>query len=127
MEDRLQQGLAWLTDRLQQFASRPVTYRRGAAAVVVSATAGRTTGESTDSQGLRIQTEVRDWLIPTASLVLEGSPVLPERGDRIEESTGREIVVFEVVPLGSEPPYRYCDPCRTLLRIHVREMDRESL
>jgi len=111
MEDRLQQGLAWLTDRLQQFASRPVTYRRGAAAVVVSATAGRTTGESTDSQGLRIQTEVR----------------LPERGDRIEESTGREIVVFEVVPLGSEPPYRYCDPCRTLLRIHVREMERESL
>jgi len=125
--DLLHQGAAWLTAQLQQFASRQVTYRRGETSVVVQATAARTTGESTDTQGLRIQTEVRDWLIPTKSLVLGGTPILPERGDRIEEQTDEEVVVFEVVPVGSEPPYRYCDPFRTLLRIHVREIDRENL
>jgi hypothetical protein len=127
MSDLLHRGAAWLTCQLQQFASRPIVYCRGLASIPVLATPARTRGETSDTQGLRIQTEIRDWLVPTASLKLAGDAILPERGDRIQERTATELVVYEVVPLGSEPPWRYCDPSRTMLRIHVREMDRESL
>lgn len=126
MPDLLQRGLLWLTNQLQSHASRRVTYRRGALSVVVQATAGSTKFEQTDAEGLQLVSEVRDWLIPTAALVLAGVPTLPERGDRIEDSDLRGRHQFEVVPVGGEPPYRYCDPDRQLLRIHVREIDCET-
>jgi hypothetical protein len=127
MTDLLQRGAAWLTGQLQAHASRPVTYLRGAQSVVVQATLGKSEFEQTDAQGFKTISEVRDWLIPTADLVLGGTTVLPERGDQIQESADDGTHLYEVVPVGGEPPYRYSDPYRRLLRIHVREIDRETL
>jgi hypothetical protein len=125
--DLLQTGLTWLAGRLHEQVSRPVTYERGADSVVLQATPGKTEFEQTDAQGFRMVSEVRDWLIPATDLVLAGIVTLPERGDRIRETDGDTVHVYEVVPVGGAPPYRFTDPYRTLLRVHVREIDTEEV
>jgi len=125
--DLLQTGLSWLAGQLHEHASRPVIYERGTNSVVVQATPGKTEFEQTDAQGFKTVSEVRDWLIPTTELVLANVLTLPERGDRIRETEGDVVHVYEVVPVGGEPPYRFTDPYRTLLRVHVREIDLEAV
>jgi hypothetical protein len=123
----LQAGLTWLADQLKQQASRSVTYGRGADSVVVQATPGKTQFEQADAHGLKTISETRDYLIQAADLVIGGIPILPERGDQIRDTYGETVHVFEVTPVGNEPPYRFADPYRTVLRIHVREIDTEAL
>ncbi|MBI3866814.1 MAG: hypothetical protein HY290_33460 [Planctomycetia bacterium] len=126
MSDLLQSGLAWLAQKLKQHASRQVTYERGVNSVVLLATPAKTQFEQSDTSGLKVDSEIRDFLIAPADLVLAGEMVLPERGDLIRESDGSTLHLFEVVPVGGEPPYRYTDPYRNLFRIHVREIDTEQ-
>lgn len=64
----------------------------------------------------------RDYLIPADALVYGGSAFLPARGDRITETIGGSAVTFEVMSLPGEPEWRYSDPGRTLLRVHVKEV-----
>jgi hypothetical protein len=127
MADMLQAGTAWLAGKLRQHVSRQVVYERGTDSVVVQATPGKTEFEQTDAQGFKTVSEVRDWLIPATELVLADVLTLPERGDRIRETEGDVVHVYEVVPVGGEPPYRFTDPYRTLLRVHVREIDTETV
>ena len=65
-----------------------------------------------------IRTEVRDYLIDTADLVLAGQLALPERGDRIEEIEAGKKFTYEVMTLGTEPHWRYSDAYRKTLRVH---------
>lgn len=127
MADLLQAGLAWLGSQLKQHASRTVTYVRGNDSVPVQATPAKTEFEQADTHGFKIDSEIRDFLIAAADLVLNGVVVLPERGDLIQDTDSTTVHVFEVVPIGNEPPYRYSDPYRLMLRIHVREIDTESV
>jgi hypothetical protein len=125
--DLLETGLAWLGDQLKQHASRSVTYVRGTDSVVVQATPGKTEFEQADAHGLKTISETRDYLIQVADLVVAGVQILPERGDQIRDTYGETVHVFEATPVGSEPPFRFADPYRTVLRIHVREIDTEAL
>jgi hypothetical protein len=120
VSDLLDKGSAWLESQRKKHATREVTYRRGANAVVVKATIGRTLFEQDDGAGVIIRTQVRDYLIDTADLVLAGQPTLPEKGDRVEETDAGKKYVYEVLPLGSEPHWRYSDPYRRTLRIHTK-------
>lgn len=126
MADLLEWGQGWLGEKLQQHASRPVTYVRGPLSAVVPATLGKSQFEQIDTHGFKTVTEVRDYLIPTALLVLGGAATLPERGDLIRDRYGDTVHVFEVISIGNEPHYRFTDPYRGRLRIHVREMDTEA-
>ena len=120
MTDLLQTGSDWLADQLKTNASREVTYRRSVASVAVQATIGRTIFETDDGSGLIVKSEVRDYLIQTAELLLAGDPVEPAKGDRIEEVDGTVTYIYEVASVGTEPCWRYSDPYRKLLRIHTR-------
>lgn len=93
---------------------------------MVPATPGKSEFEQTDTHGFKTVTEVRDYLIPTASLAFAGVSTLPERGDLIRDIYGDVVHVFEVVSVGNEPHYWFSDPYRTMLRIHVREIDSEE-
>jgi hypothetical protein len=126
MTDLLDKGSAWLEGQRKKHATREVTYRRGANAVVVKATIGRTVFEQDDGAGVIIRTQVRDYLIDTADLVLAGQPTLPEKGDRVEETDAGKKYVYEVLPLGSEPHWRYSDPYRRTLRIHTKLVGTEE-
>ena len=58
-------------------------------AIAVQATIGRTLLKLEDGYGgVQMQWTDRDFLIPAADLVLGGSTVTPQRGDRINETVG---------------------------------------
>lgn len=121
MADLLEGGQAWLANQMQKFASRSVVYHRGANNVAVQATIGRTLLKLDDGYGgVRMEWTDRDFLIPSANLVLNSVAVTPEPGDRITETVGLNTSVFEVMAYGGEPPWRYSDPFGKLLRIHTK-------
>jgi len=123
MLDLLHFGSDWLADQLKAHASRPVVYRRGAQQATVQATIGRTLLRLDDGYGgVRMEWTDRDFLIHAADLVLGGLVTLPQRGDQIRETQGGRTVVYEVMAPGKEPPWRWSDVFRKVLRIHVKQI-----
>ncbi len=122
MADLLEQSSAWLDGQRKKFLAKTVTYCRGQAEAVVLATVGRTTFEVEDSTGVAERLESRDFIITATDLVLNGTTVLPERGDRIEETAGNRTLVYELVGPGQEPCWRWSDPYRLALRIHTKQV-----
>ena len=123
MADLLQQANDWLASQRKAHASQSVTYRRGTDSVVVSASIGSTRFEQEDRDGLVVRSQVRDYLIDVADLVLSGGAIEPEVGDLIEETVGSQTHVYQVLPLGGEPAWRYSDPYRKTYRIHTKRVD----
>jgi len=120
--DLLQRASAWL-DRVRKASlAHTVTYRRGDQSVDVPATVGRTEFEAVDASGSLERVESRDFLILAADLVLGGAAVLPEPGDRIEETQDAVTCVYEVMAPAREPCWRWSDPYRRTLRIHTKEV-----
>lgn len=105
--------------------TRTVVYQRGADAVEIAATIGRTEFEQVDEHGVVQRLQSRDFLVRAADLVLAGAPTLPKAGDRIRETVGAQTFVYEVMAPGNEPPWRYSDPYRKALRIHTKHVATE--
>lgn len=123
MSDRLGQGAAWLSAQRHAHATRPVLYERDGALLPLQATVGRTLFEETDNYGVVHPIESRDYLIRSADLVLAGQPAVPRAGDRLRESLGGAVHVYEVMAFGGAPPWRYSDSVRATLRIHTRHVE----
>jgi hypothetical protein len=124
--DLLEFGSRWLDAQRHTHLTREIMYRRGIHSVTLRATVGRTQFELSDGLGTVLETQVRDYLIRAQDLVLNGRPTLPERGDRIEEAQDQLTFIYEVLPLGDEPAWRYSDPYRQTFRIHTRQVDLEE-
>ena len=128
MGDLLQIGSNWLTEQLQKHASRQVVYVRSAEQATVRATIGRTLLKLDDGYGgVRLEWTDRDFLIQAVDLVLGSATITPKRGDRIRETLGVTTYVYEVMAPGSEPPWRWSDVYRQLLRIHTKQIGTEEL
>jgi hypothetical protein len=125
MTDVLEKGLAWLDDQRHTHMTRTVVYQRGADAVEIAATIGRTEFEQVDDFGVVQKVQSRDFLVRAADLMLAGAPTLPKAGDRIREAVGAQTFVYEVMAPGNEPPWRYSDPYRKALRIHTKHVATE--
>ena len=128
MTDILRKASAFLEKLRHTTATSPVTYRRGDRAVYdVPATIGRTEYQQDDGAGVITRAESRDFLILACDLVFDGMPALPEPGDRIEETQGGTLFVYEVLPVGGmQPHYRYSDPYRQTLRVHTKLIGEEA-
>jgi len=124
--DLLAQSSAWLEAKRHALRTVTVTYVRGAATVVLPATIGRTVFEQQGQYGVLERTESRDFLVRAEDLVLEGIVTLPERGDRVRETDGGKVFVYEVMAPGQEPHFGYSDPYRRTLRIHTKQVDLEE-
>jgi len=128
VSDVLQHGLDWLQGRRREHLSRTVTYRRGADSVEVAATVGETAFRLTEDYGAQVRVVRRDYLIAADDLVLGGQQVLPQAGDRTEETDGDQVFIYEVMgPGGGEPDWRYSDPYRRTLRIHTKHVATEAV
>jgi hypothetical protein len=126
--DMIAAGMDWLTGQLQVAASRPVVYRRGVAEIPLCAAFGRTKLMLGNGLGaVRIEWTDRDFLIPTASLVLAGQPIRPQRGDRIVTTDGATTETFEVLPYADEPHWRWSDPYKRMMRVHTRRIKTEAV
>jgi hypothetical protein len=123
--DLLDRGVAFLDAQRHQHLSRPVLYRRGTDEKEVQATIGRTEFEQADDAGLIHRVESRDFLVRTADLDLGAGPILPRAGDQVRETVGLSVFVYEVNAPGGQPPFRYSDPYRRVLRIHTKHIATE--
>ena len=126
MTDMLRDGQAWLAEKLKTHASRLVTYQRDDAEAELPATIGRSFYEQDDGEGIVTRSQVRDFLIDTADLLLSPIGSLPKRGDWILETEDGTTFTYEVMSLGGEPAWRYSDPFRLKLRIHTKLIDTEE-
>jgi hypothetical protein len=125
----LDHGSAFLNDQRHRHLSRTVLYRRGAEEKEVQATIGKTEFEQADDAGLIHRVESRDFLIRTTDLDLGTGPTLPRAGDQVRETSGSQVFVYEVnAPggAGGQPPFRYSDPYRRVLRVHTKHIGTES-
>ena len=119
----IQEGLDWLEEQRKVHLKRTVTYHRGAFSVEIDATVGATRFEVDDGYGTVVEQEIRDYILASSDLVLDGEQVLPQRGDEIREVRGGVTYVYEVMDMGPERPYRFCDPAGKTLRIHTKHVD----
>jgi len=126
MADLLQRASAWLEDQRTKHLTQSVVYQRGTDTIEVLATIGSTVFQIDDGAGGVLRIEARDYLISAADLVLAGNPVVPQRGDQIRETQGRQVFVYEVIRPGDEPCWRWSDAYRQTLRIHTKQVDLEA-
>ena len=126
MADLLEHGAAFLDDQRHRHMSRTVAYKRGAEAKEVLATIGKTEFEQADDAGLIHRVESRDFLVRAADMDLGSGPTLPRAGDQVRETIGTQVFVYEVNAPGGQPPLRYSDPYRRVLRIHTKHIGTET-
>jgi len=124
--DLLQQGAAWLEAMRHRHASRPVVYQRGAESLALNATVGRSVFQVVAADGVVEQVERRDYLVRAADLVLGGAATEPQVGDRIRETVGGNVHVYEVMGAGQEKHFRKSDSDGLTLRIHTAHVDTEQ-
>lgn len=120
MTDLLSKGSEWLESQRTEHMTRLVAYQRGTASVELPATVGRTLFRIDKGYGVQEHYESRDYLVLAGDLILGGAPVLPKAGDRVRETDGGKVFVYEVMAPGNEPAWRYSDPYRQTLRIHTK-------
>jgi hypothetical protein len=123
----LQQASDWLEDQRTRHAARTIEFVRGSWSAELPASIGKTTFEVDDGYGVLVRHESRDFLVLAADLVLDGVPALPQRGDRIRETQGGQVFVYEVAAPGKEPCWRYSDAYRKTLRIHTKQVQVENV
>jgi hypothetical protein len=123
--DLLDRGAAFLESQRHQHMTRSVFYRRGTDEKEVQATIGKTEFEQADDAGLIHRVESRDFLVRTEDLDLGAGPILPRAGDQVREVVGLSVFVYEVNAPGGQPPFRYSDPYRRVLRIHTKHIATE--
>lgn len=126
MGDMLDRGAAFLDDQRHKHLTRLVTYRRGAEAKEVLATVGKTEFEQADDAGLIHRIESRDFLVRAADMDIGSGRTLPRAGDQVRETVDGTVMVYEVNAPGGQPPFRYSDPYRRVLRIHTKHIGTET-
>ena len=126
MADIIEGASAWLDAQRLKFMSRTVGYHRGDDSVDVRAAIGKSVFEIVDSYGVMERVESRDYLVPAADLVLDDETTLPARGDRVKETDGAVVFVYEVMAPGNEPHFIFSDPYRKTLRIHTKFIGTED-
>lgn len=126
MVDLFERGAAFLDDQRHRHMSRAVVYRRGADEKEVQATIGRTEFEQADDAGLIHRVESRDYLVRAADLDLGAGPIQPRAGDQVREQVGTQVLVYEVNAPGGQPPWRFSDPYRGVMRVHTKFVGTES-
>ena len=87
-------------DLLDEVFGGSVTLQRGATTTAAfTASWDLQEYELVDQRGVVTVFQSRDYLLPKASVVINGSTITPRAGDRILDSDG----VFELLPVGDRP------------------------
>ena len=126
MRDMLERASDWLDAMRLEHMSGWAVYARGEDSVDVRAAIGKSVFEIVDAYGVMERVESRDYLVPASDLVLDDEVTLPARGDRIKETDGEKVFVYEVMAPGSEPHFIFSDPYRKTLRIHTKFIGTEA-
>lgn len=127
MSNILKSGMAYLTQQMLLHASETIVYSRGNDSVEVQAVLGKKLLKIDDGQGgFRIEVTDLDVLVAADDLVLASERVTPQRGDLVLLTTDYDTQTFEVLPIGSEPAWRWSDPFQSMFRIHAKHIDTDQ-
>lgn len=123
----LQYGVEAATAAIDDSCGRSVTYHRGAASVVVTATQGERPYERTDRDGFLMLQKLTDWLIEASALVISGDVITPARGDTIVWVTpAGETRTYELIPIDDSPEYYTQEAEGKRLRVHSQLIESEA-
>ena len=121
MGNMLNEGREWLTNELAANAATLVEYVRGESSIEdLTTTVGRSIFDEEDARGNLITVETRDYLVKTGLLLMDAMQIYPMEGDLIIETQDARAYTYRVLPIGSEPCYRFTDAGRFQLRIHTK-------
>ncbi len=115
----------FLMPTLKAFASQEVIYTRGDQSVTVAATYGQKLLRAHDQFGaIRIEWTDLDFIIDASDLHFEDEVLItPQRGDQIFVAVDSgDIQVYEVLPFGNDPPWRWSGTNDLLYRIHTKNV-----
>jgi hypothetical protein len=118
-------AMTWPRGTLQTAAPHTATYTDASSGLTVSLTVwlGRTAFSSNAPNGARLEWGELDVMIRADELLISGSMISPARGDRIALTLNGVAVTLELfTPSTGEPPWRWSDPQRELLRIHCKRV-----
>lgn len=117
-----------LLPTLMQNAADLVTYARGYDSVDVLAVYGQKLLKTHDQfGGIRMEWTDLDFIIVAADLHFgDGVPLTPARGDLVYTTVAAGVQVYEVLPFGNDPPWRWSDPYNLMYRIHTKHIDTEQ-
>lgn len=123
MTNRLQDGAAWLAGKIKDFAGVACVYYRGADSVSVTGTINDKLYETVDDQGFTTQTKITDFTFTAADLVISGSTIKPQRGDKIEIAEDGSTVGYEVLPSSAaEREWERFDNFGTMILVHTKRI-----
>lgn len=91
----------------------------------IAVTMGSTSVDVTDDTGATVQSPQTDFIVSADALVLGGTIVTPQVGDRVSLSSGGKALVYEVLSLPDGRHFRRCDGSGRMLRIHAKQVDEE--
>ena len=128
MADMLKTGIEALGQWLKDFASQPVTYQRGSDSVDLMASYGPKLLKIDDGMGgIRLEWTDEDFKFLGADFhFADGAVIEPRRGDLVYATLSGQVQAFEVLPFGSEPCWRWCDPYHVNIRVHTKHVDTEQ-
>ena len=106
----LHKGLNWLSEKQRKHVSSKVLYCRDNNRFSIDAVLGRTRYEIVDENGFNVVGHAIDFLIAADDL-----PLVPSVGDQILSDN----IVHEVIDLGGDGCWTWCDPHGIRRRIHT--------
>jgi len=120
MPTLMERGLSQLGRRLQTAAGGAIQWTVGRVNLRGNAVFGRSEYQIDSGSDVRILHTDRDFIVTRADFVIGGAPVEPVPGQKIVDLATLEV--FELMPLGSAPCYRPCDPYGKIIRLHAKKI-----
>lgn len=111
----------YLRSRMRAVNKRTVTWSRGGTSGPLSATVYKMDPEELQPFGVALDVHHVYFIVDVADLgSLLGAGAVPERNDEVTDP--KLGLVFRIVPLGDEPPFRYTNHQRLAVRAHAIEV-----
>lgn len=123
----LENANIWLQEKRIEHLSHNALYIRGVEQFMVNVTPGRTDYQVEDQGGMTVKAASIDFIVAADELLFADGFDRPKAGDRIRVTRGDAVTNYEVMDLGSQGCWRYCDSFNTTIRIHTREISTERI
>lgn len=124
MSNLMEDGAAWLGQRLAESAGVPGVYQRGAdeSAELIASVAMHDYEVIDPQTGVPEQITAYDWTFTAADLVVSAQTILPRAGDRWVATVAGQAASYEVLPIGKKPCYERLDAHGVLLLVRTKKV-----
>lgn len=122
MSNLMQNAAGWFAARMAQVAGRSVTYRRGAKTASLTGWVDSHTYQVYDGDGILTNYVADDWTFKVSSMLFGTETIIPQPGDRIEETLNSTSLVWEVMPVSGTTPYEWLDTSNTMVVVHTKRL-----